>query len=197
MPRLVPVHFEFTHSTAISVAVAGTFNNWHPTTKSMQPSGNGHWRKDAFLPPGTYRPTDLAPNHTSAPCLFPAPAPAAPYATNLSAFNGASPNGTWSLYVADNSPGAAGTLNGGWSLTITTQSTRPILNQPTRTSTNATLSWSAVAGVSYRVQHKADFNSATWSELAGDVTAVGTNAVKVDATVSGTASRYYRIQVLP
>lgn len=55
--------------------------------------------------------------------------------------------------------------------------------------------------MSYRVQHKADFNSdfnsATWSELAGDVTAVGTNAVKVDATVSGTASRYYRIQVLP
>ncbi len=138
MPRLVPVHFEFTHSTAGAVSVAGTFNGWHPTTKFMQPSENGHWRKDAFLPPGTYRPTDLAPNHTNAPCLFPAPAPAAPYATNLSAFNGASPNGTWSLHVADNSPGAAGTLNGGWSLTITTQSTRPILNQPTRTSTNAT-----------------------------------------------------------
>ena len=149
------------------------------------------------LPPGTYRPTDLAPNHTSAPYIFPAPAPAAPYATNLFLFNGGSPNGIWSLYVADNSPGSSGALNGGWSLTITTHSTRPIMDRPTHTSTNATLSWSAVAGVNYRVQHKADISSATWSDLSGDVTAAGTNATKVDTSVSGTSKRIYRIRVLP
>lgn len=52
--KLEPVLFEFTHSTAQSVAIAGTFNDWHPTTKSMWNSGNGHWLKEAFLRPGSY-----------------------------------------------------------------------------------------------------------------------------------------------
>ena len=52
--QLVPVNFEFTHPTAQSVAIAGTFNDWHPTTKSMRDSGNGHWLKEAFLRPGSY-----------------------------------------------------------------------------------------------------------------------------------------------
>src|SRR5580692_730691 len=51
---LVPVRFEFSHPTAKTVSVAGTFNDWHPTTKSMHPSGEGHWLKQAFLPPGSY-----------------------------------------------------------------------------------------------------------------------------------------------
>ena len=42
--QLKPVRFGFTHPTATTVSVAGTFNDWHPTTKSMNPSGNGHWR---------------------------------------------------------------------------------------------------------------------------------------------------------
>jgi len=52
--QLVPVSFEFTHPTAQSVAIAGTFNDWHPTTKSMRPLGNGHWLKEAYLRPGNY-----------------------------------------------------------------------------------------------------------------------------------------------
>lgn len=53
-PQLVPVRFEFTHPTARTVCVAGSFNEWHPTTKSMHPSGNGHWLKETTLSPGTY-----------------------------------------------------------------------------------------------------------------------------------------------
>jgi len=53
-PQLKPVRFEFTHPTARAVSVAGTFNDWHPSTKSMHPSGNGHWVKETALPPGTY-----------------------------------------------------------------------------------------------------------------------------------------------
>ncbi len=52
--ELVPVNFEFTHPTATNVAIAGTFNNWHPTTKSMQPLGDGRWLKEAYLAPGSY-----------------------------------------------------------------------------------------------------------------------------------------------
>ncbi|HEY6168161.1 MAG TPA: Calx-beta domain-containing protein, partial [Verrucomicrobiae bacterium] len=63
---------------------------------------------------GNYRPTDF---DTGDP--FPAPAPSAPYSTSLSAFNGTDPNGTWSLYAADDSGGDDGTIAGGWSLALT------------------------------------------------------------------------------
>ncbi len=49
-----PVRFEFTHPTATAVSVAGTFNDWHPTTKSMHPAGGGRWLKETALMPGTY-----------------------------------------------------------------------------------------------------------------------------------------------
>jgi 1,4-alpha-glucan branching enzyme len=49
-----PVRFEFTHPTATTVSVAGTFNDWHPTTKSMHLAGEGHWLRETVLAPGTY-----------------------------------------------------------------------------------------------------------------------------------------------
>ncbi len=53
-PPLVPVRFEFSHPTAVAVAVAGTFNDWQPATKQMHPLGSGYWLKETALPPGTY-----------------------------------------------------------------------------------------------------------------------------------------------
>jgi len=54
-PQLQPVRSEFTHPTAAAaVSVAGTFNDWHPTTKTMHSSGVGHWWKEASLAPGIY-----------------------------------------------------------------------------------------------------------------------------------------------
>lgn len=53
-PALVTVRFEFTHLTAITVCVAGTFNDWHPTTKTMHSSRVGIWWKETDLAPGTY-----------------------------------------------------------------------------------------------------------------------------------------------
>jgi hypothetical protein len=80
---------------------------------------------------GTYRPTNIVFGAESDD--FPAPAPAGPYnhpapagtATFASVFNGLNPNGTWSLYVVDdslgNSPaGSSSSIAGGWSIDITT-----------------------------------------------------------------------------
>jgi uncharacterized repeat protein (TIGR01451 family) len=64
---------------------------------------------------GTYGPTDYPPAD-----LLPAPAPAGPYGTALSVFNGSSPNGVWSLYVADDAGGDSGRIGGGWALTLFT-----------------------------------------------------------------------------
>ncbi|MGZ4973543.1 MAG: hypothetical protein ACXWDN_12350, partial [Limisphaerales bacterium] len=43
-----------------------------------------------------------------------------PYDANLGAFGAANPNGSWSLYVADDSTGDSGSIAGGWSIAITT-----------------------------------------------------------------------------
>jgi 1,4-alpha-glucan branching enzyme len=53
-PRLEPVRLEFTHPTASTVCVAGTFNDWHAEAKPMHPLGGGAWLKEMVLPPGNY-----------------------------------------------------------------------------------------------------------------------------------------------
>ena len=53
-PQLVPVRFEFTHPTAKTVCIAGTFNQWRPEAKTLHSTSDGHWWKETNLPPGTY-----------------------------------------------------------------------------------------------------------------------------------------------
>ena len=53
-PQLEPVRFEFTHPTATTVCVAGTFNGWDAEAKPLHPVGDGRWLKETVLPPGTY-----------------------------------------------------------------------------------------------------------------------------------------------
>jgi 1,4-alpha-glucan branching enzyme len=53
-PQLEPVRFEFTHLTANTVCVVGTFNNWQPKAKPMHSWGVGRWLLEMALPPGTY-----------------------------------------------------------------------------------------------------------------------------------------------
>lgn len=52
--QLQPVHFEFTHPTAATVCIAGTFNQWKPAAISMRSSGTGHWWKETTMAPGDY-----------------------------------------------------------------------------------------------------------------------------------------------
>jgi 1,4-alpha-glucan branching enzyme len=52
--KLVPVRFEFSHPTASTVCIAGTFNQWQPESKSLRSTGVGHWWKETALPPGSY-----------------------------------------------------------------------------------------------------------------------------------------------
>jgi subtilisin-like proprotein convertase family protein len=68
------------------------------------------------IPTGTYLPTN-----NGAVDTFPAPAPAPSSQTTLAgAFSGIAPNGTWQLFVVDDTTGDVGSLAGGWSLTVTT-----------------------------------------------------------------------------
>ncbi|MFN2612678.1 MAG: hypothetical protein ABR536_04830 [Solirubrobacterales bacterium] len=66
-------------------------------------------------PSGTYKPT-RPPAVTTQD--FGAPAPAGPYPLALSTLNGATANGTWSLFVKDQGSGDVGSIAGGWSLDL-------------------------------------------------------------------------------
>jgi subtilisin-like proprotein convertase family protein len=70
---------------------------------------------NSTLVSGTYKPTNFYPFDN-----LTAPAPAGPYGATLSVFNGASPNGTYSLFIEDQASGDSGNVSGGWSVTITT-----------------------------------------------------------------------------
>jgi uncharacterized repeat protein (TIGR01451 family) len=66
---------------------------------------------------GTNSPTDLEPGES-----LPS-APARPYNSSLTAFNGGNPNGVWKLYINDDNGGDSGNVSGGWSLGLTTVNT--------------------------------------------------------------------------
>jgi 1,4-alpha-glucan branching enzyme len=52
--QTVPVRFEFTHPTATTVSVAGTFNEWQPEARTLHSTGTGRWWNEIALAPGTY-----------------------------------------------------------------------------------------------------------------------------------------------
>lgn len=69
---------------------------------------------------GTYRPTNYEDNES-----LPAPAPASSGQSALATFYGTNPNGTWNLYVVDDTSGDSGIITGGWCLDVTASSASP------------------------------------------------------------------------
>jgi len=48
------IRIEFTDAAAARVAIAGSFNDWHPDATLMVQVSEGRWVKDLALDPGTY-----------------------------------------------------------------------------------------------------------------------------------------------
>lgn len=78
----------------------------------------------------SYKPTDL--DGSGCDSAGDGVLPAAPNATTFAAFNGTNPNGTWTLYVADDVATDNGTIAGGWSLDLLSDDPEP---DPTPTPT--------------------------------------------------------------
>jgi uncharacterized delta-60 repeat protein/uncharacterized repeat protein (TIGR01451 family) len=96
-----------------------TLNN---VTLTFDDSATNSLPRSSRIVSGTNRPTSYA---VAAPPFPPALTPPAPYSTNLSVFNGNNPNGAWSLYVIDDSPGNSGAISSGWSLNVVTADVIP------------------------------------------------------------------------
>ncbi|MEJ5239079.1 MAG: M36 family metallopeptidase [Limisphaera sp.] len=82
-------------------------------TLALEDSAGDGLPDNARLSSGAYRPTDFEGFD-----VLPAPAPPRPYANNLGALVGTDPNGTWSLYAADDVAGERGGITGGWTLEL-------------------------------------------------------------------------------
>jgi streptogramin lyase len=98
---------------------------------------------------GLYKPTNISDPFGSD--SFAAPAPAGPYDNALAALNGADPNGSWQLYVMDDTASGTGLIHGGWGLHIDTslppaeqpQQPQPLFPPGFGQKTNVSLSLSA------------------------------------------------------
>ena len=76
---------------------------------------------NSALSSGTFKPTDGDGGQSQQDNVFDPPAPQNPlnFSDSLSVFNGQDPNGTWSLFIVDDTGADSGTIDS-WSLTITT-----------------------------------------------------------------------------
>ena len=100
------------------MANCGGFNTVNNIWLKFDDAAAGSLSSSTAPTSGTYKPTSFAPLPP-----FPAPAPSGAYSTNLAAFNGGNPNGTWSLFILDDTSPGAGSIANGWSLAITRSST--------------------------------------------------------------------------
>jgi subtilisin-like proprotein convertase family protein len=156
---------------------------------------------ETSLVSGVYKPT----NYGTSDGLG-SPAPAEPYATALSAFNGLGANGTWSLYVWDDASSDAGSL-AGWRLTVVTQGPAVCCVSPptpvaamARTGLDARVSFNTVTGRQYRVETTSLLGpGASWSSLPGAASLPGTGGTLgvTDTNALIRPQRFYRVVLLP
>jgi YD repeat-containing protein len=71
-----------------------------------------------------------------------------------------------------------------------------ILPNPTVAGGAVTVPWQSVPGKTYRLQFKNSLADADWTDVPGDVSAVGATASKTDTTATGLSGRFYRVRLL-
>jgi uncharacterized delta-60 repeat protein/uncharacterized repeat protein (TIGR01451 family) len=103
---------------SLLMSKAGGGNTLNKVTLTFDDSAATSLPQGTQIVSGTNKPTSYA----VAPPPFPLPAPPAPYNTNLSSLSGSNPNGTWSLYVYDDSQFNSGIISNGWVLRLSTAS---------------------------------------------------------------------------
>jgi subtilisin-like proprotein convertase family protein len=103
--------------TCLFYGNCGDSTNWTASDVIFDDTAATAMPSNLPVAPGVYRPTVC----TNAGVNFAAPAPAAPYGTTLSVFNGSNPNGAWRLWIEDSYNNDYGALTGGWSLIINGQ----------------------------------------------------------------------------
>ena len=69
----------------------------------------------------------------------------------------------------------------------------PVISDPLIANGNITITWSSIAGLTYRVQSATSLKSPVWTDEPGDVTATGPSCSKTLPKTAGSLSTYYRV----
>jgi subtilisin-like proprotein convertase family protein len=135
-----------TGQKVVILSDVGAGNDVNNVTLTLSDTAAAALPDSGQIASGTFKPTNIG---TTDP--FAAPAPAGPYAATLSAFNGVSANGVWSLFVVDDAAADQGTFSGGWTLTITTTGGAPAAPTISDISDQTTTINTATAAVPFTV----------------------------------------------
>jgi hypothetical protein len=135
---------------------------------------------------GTYKPTNIDSGDKDA---FPSPAPAKPFGSALSLFNGTAPNGNWNLFVLDEYTSGSGSISGGWSVMISTVPAAPFVTTNSATnikSTSAILNGSinplgAATNYAFQIGPDTNYSFVQDAQSAGS----GTDAISVNVSLTG------------
>jgi hypothetical protein len=73
---------------------------------------------------------------------------------------------------------------------------QPVIESITLSAGMATLRWSVVVGLNYRLQYKDNFSNTNWNDLLPDVTATGLEAT-VTTPITDSTQRFYRVFLVP
>ncbi len=174
--------------SALLLSDVGGANRVTGVTLTLDDSAPNALPDPSPLTSGTFKPT----NFDTTTDVFEPPAPPAPYGTNLAVFNGTDPNGTWGLYVRDDTFGDLGDIDG-WGLTITTvgrlSGAVVRLSSPTILP-NGRISFviNGEAGATYFIEASSDL--ANW-QVVGSRTLSGTTATFDEP--QNPSGRFYRV----
>ena len=141
----------------------------------------------------TYAPVDLEAGSDT----MPAPAPAGPYQTSFGILDGDNPEGTWSLYFADDFPAADGGSFTGWKLTFVTDQAVPPSVAPfellslTRDQNVVTVSFPSQPGIVYQLERTDDLE--IWEIVQEDVTSAGGGEQFLSDTPPAGRRWFYRV----
>lgn len=156
-----------------------TFDNASP---SVVPDSGG-------LSGGSFRPH----NYGVLPDVLAPPAPTSPYGTSLAVFNGTDPNGTWSLYVMDDTPEDVGVLAGGWSLSVETE-TRPRIESLERQGSLLRFRFTGEPPNDYFVEFSESLPTTNWLCLTNYRAKIQTIEAVVTDSLTNCPVRFYRIR---
>jgi hypothetical protein len=173
---------------AVLMGNVGTENKPQPATNidlMIDDDAASNMPLNSDLISGAYKPTQRQPFAFD----FPPPAPTTSdlMGPTLANFRNTNPNGTWSLFVVDDTNPDSGVVTGGWTLIITTA---PVALSITRAQTNAVLSWTNAA-TGYTLQAAPSLSPFAWTNVTTIPVVIEGNYVVTNAVTS--AETFYRL----
>jgi uncharacterized repeat protein (TIGR01451 family) len=168
---------------------AGGSSSINNSTLTFDDDASASLPNDGAIGSGVYKPSDYNGGSSD---VFPPPAPGSPYSKTLSALNGSSPNGTWSLFIVDDAVGDAGYLAGGWSLNVKTTGQIPHLARlESARILNGQFQFTIVGAIGDNLVIQGSDDLQNWSTV-GNVSVGGTGSASFQQTAGAVANKFYR-----